>query len=121
MRKNAYKNKMTMSDYIRKLIILDNKLNDLKKYNIEVENSTINIEKLKIKEEKIKLIEKYFENQEGYSDKDIKGTRIRVNSTIKIIKENNIEYVLNKIIESKKVPLNTVTKARKILEQQFKK
>lgn len=47
MRKNAYKNKMTMSDYIRKLIILDNKLNDLKKYNIEVENSTINIEKLK--------------------------------------------------------------------------
>ena len=86
-----------------------------------VEEILLNIEKLKIKEEKIKLIEKYFENQEGYSDKDIKGTRIRVNSTIKIIKENNIEYVLNKIIESKKVPLNTVTKARKILEQQFKK
>ena len=74
-----------------------------------------------IEQVNIKLIEKYFENQEGYSDKDIKGTRIRVNSTIKIIKENNIEYVLNKIIESKKVPLNTVTKARKILEQQFKK
>lgn len=86
-----------------------------------VEEILLNIEKLKIKEEKIKLIEKYFENQEGYSDKDIKGTRVRVNSTIKIIKENNIEYILNKIIESKKVPLNTVTKARKILEQQFKK
>lgn len=86
-----------------------------------VEEILLNIEKLKIKEEKIKLIEKYFSNQEGYSDKDIKGTRVRVNSVIKIIKENNIEYVLNKIIESKKVPLSTVTKARKILEQQFKK
>ena len=86
-----------------------------------VEEILLNIEKLKIKEEKIKLIEKYFSNQEGYSEKDIIGTRVRVNSVIKIIKENNIEYVLNKIIESKKVPLSTVTKARKILEQQFKK
>ena len=86
-----------------------------------VEEILLNIEKLKIKEEKIKLIEKYFANQEGYSDKDISGTRVRVNSVIKIIKENNIEYVLKKIIESKKVPLSTVTKARKILEQQFKK
>lgn len=85
------------------------------------EEILLNIEKLKIKEEKIKPIEKYFANQEGYSDKDIKGTRVRVNSVIKIIKENNIKYVLNKIIESKKVALSTVTKARKILEQQFKK
>lgn len=29
MRKNAYKNKMTMSDYVRKLILLDNRINEL--------------------------------------------------------------------------------------------
>lgn len=33
LRKNAYKKRMTMSDYVRKLIILDNKLNDLKDSN----------------------------------------------------------------------------------------
>lgn len=29
MRKNAYKNKMTMSDYVRKLILLDNRITEL--------------------------------------------------------------------------------------------
>lgn len=33
LRKNAFKNKMTMSDYIRRLITIDNKLNEIKNYD----------------------------------------------------------------------------------------
>lgn len=86
-----------------------------------VEEILLNINNLETKEEKSKLIKKYFENQEGYFDKNIRGTRVRVNSVIKIIEENNVEYILDKIIKSKKTIPDVVTKAKKILEQQFKK
>lgn len=86
-----------------------------------IEEILLNINNLKTREEKSKLIKKYFENQDGYSDKNIGGTRVRVNSVIKIIEENNVEYVLNKIIKSKKATSDVVIKAKKILEQQFKK
>ena len=85
-----------------------------------IEEILLNINKLTAREEKSKLIKKYFENQEGYFDKNIGGTRTRVYSVIKIIEENNVEYVLNKIIKSKKVSLDIITKAKKILEQHFK-
>jgi len=86
-----------------------------------VEEILLNINNLKTKEEKSKLIRKCFENQERYFDKNISGTRVRVNSVIKIIEENSVEYVLNKIIKSKKANSDIVIKAKKILEQQFKK
>ena len=85
-----------------------------------IEEILLNINKLTAREEKSKLIKKYFENQEGYFDKNIGGTRTRVYSVIKIIEENNVEYVLNKIIKSKKASSDIITKAKKILEQHFK-
>lgn len=47
MRKNAYKNKMTMSEYVRKLIILDNKLIELQNYHQKTNDSIKNIKMLK--------------------------------------------------------------------------
>lgn len=46
MRKNAHKNKMTMSDYVRRLILLDNKLNELGVYNNKSINSMSDIKKI---------------------------------------------------------------------------
>ena len=85
-----------------------------------IEEILLNINNLTAKEEKSRLIKKYFENQDGYFDKNIGGTRTRVYSVIKIIEENNVEYVLNKIIKSKKASSDIITKAKKILEQHFK-
>lgn len=49
MRKNAYRNKMTMSDYVRKLIILDNKFNNINEYNKKILSSNNEIKLLKNK------------------------------------------------------------------------
>ena len=85
-----------------------------------IEEILLNINNLTAKEEKSRLIIKYFENQDGYFDENIEGTRTRVYSVIKIIEENNVEFVLNKIIKSKKASSDIITKAKKILEQHFK-
>lgn len=46
MRKNAYKNKMTMSDYVRKLILLDNRINELGSSNNQSDQFINDIKKI---------------------------------------------------------------------------
>lgn len=55
------------------------------------------IDELDDKDSKTKLIEEYFNNQVGTYDKNIGGTRTRVNSAIRIIKAEKVEYVLSMI------------------------
>ena len=62
---------------------------------------------------KTKLIQEYFENQIGTSDKEVDGTRTRVNSIIRIIKSDNVLYALSKIDGSDpRVLKEAVTKAK---------
>jgi len=46
---------------------------------------------------KNRLIEEYHSNQYGYYDKDIGGTRTRVNAAIRIIKAEKVLYALEQI------------------------
>lgn len=46
LRKNAYKNKMTMSNYIRLLINMDNRLNEIKRNNIKNDKYSTEIAKI---------------------------------------------------------------------------
>ena len=46
LRKNAYKNKMTMSNYIRLLINMDNRLNEIKRNNIKNDKCSTEIAKI---------------------------------------------------------------------------
>ena len=46
LRKNAYKNKMTMSNYIRLLINMDNRLNEIKRNNIKNDKCSTEISKI---------------------------------------------------------------------------
>lgn len=55
------------------------------------------IEELDDRNLKSKLIEEYFENQLGTYDKNIGGTRTRVNSAIRIIKSEKVLYALGLI------------------------
>lgn len=60
-----------------------------------------NINRMDSQIQKTKLIEEYFDNQIGTFDKDIRGTTTRVNSLIRIIKADKVEYALNEVISSK--------------------
>ena len=46
LRKNAYKNKMTISNYIRLLINMDNRLNEIKRNNIKNDKCSTEIAKI---------------------------------------------------------------------------
>lgn len=46
---------------------------------------------------KEKLIQEYFENQKYFSDKDLGGTRTRINAAIRIIKAEKVIYALEQI------------------------
>ncbi len=45
LRKRAYKNKLTMSEYIRRLIMLDNKIHEIKINNSNFDQTIKKIEK----------------------------------------------------------------------------
>jgi len=47
---------------------------------------------------KDKLTEEYFETQSGFKDSKSSGTRVRVNSTYRIIRANRVEDALEMII-----------------------
>lgn len=65
---------------------------------------------------KSKLIQEYFENQKGFSDKGIGGTRTRVNASIRIIKAEKVIYALEQINgDNPKVVPETVEKAKDTL------
>lgn len=55
------------------------------------------ISELEDKTRKTKLIEGYYSNQHGFYDKDISGTRVRVNAAIRIIKAAKVVYALEQI------------------------
>lgn len=57
----------------------------------------IRVVELDDKVRKSKLIEGYNSHQHGYYDKDTGGTRTRVNAAIRIIKAEEVIYVLEKI------------------------
>ena len=61
------------------------------------EDLLLRIPELDDRLKKSKLVEEYYENQQGYYDKGIGGTRTRVNSAVRIIKANKVEYALEKI------------------------
>ncbi len=65
---------------------------------------------------KNKLIEEYHSNQYGYFDKDIGGTRTRVNAAIRIIKAEKVLYALERINGSNPLVLpEAVTKAKETI------
>lgn len=67
---------------------------------------------------KSKLVEEYFMNQLGYFDKDINGTRTRVNAAIRIIKSEQVIYALEQIDGlNLKVQLDSVLKAKETLSK----
>lgn len=67
---------------------------------------------------KKKLIEEYYENQQGCYDKDIGGTRTRVNAAVRIIKADKVEYTLAKIDGSnRQVKEEAITRAKSLLSR----
>lgn len=49
---------------------------------------------------KTKLVAEYHINQDGYFDKDISGTRVRVNSAVRIIRSNKVMFALEQLQDS---------------------
>ena len=65
-----------------------------------MEDLLCRISELENSDSKKKLIEEYHKNQQGYFDKELSGTTTRVNSVIRIIKAEMVEYALEKVIDS---------------------
>jgi len=83
-----------------------------------IEDMLNRIPELDDRHSKNKVIEEYFENQQGFYDKDIGGTRTRVNAVIRIIKANQVKYALEKIDErDTRVVSEAVKKAQSLLER----
>lgn len=55
------------------------------------------IPELDDKVKKVKLIEEYHSRQYGFFDKDIGGTRTRVNAVVRIIRADKVLYALGKV------------------------
>jgi hypothetical protein len=63
-----------------------------------------------------KIIDEYFDEQKVFSDKESSGTRVRVNSVIRIIKANKTRYALEKIVRSAPgVDLKSIERAKTLL------
>ncbi len=68
--------------------------------SFNIEDMLSRLPELDDKVKKEHLIEEYYENQTGFYDKEIGGTRTRVNSVIRIIRANQVQYTLEEIIEN---------------------
>ncbi len=64
---------------------------------LHMANLLMKIKELDDKILKSKLVGEYHLNQHGYYDKDIGGTRTRVNAAIRIIKAEKVIYALDQI------------------------
>lgn len=65
---------------------------------------------------KSKLIEEYHSGQSGFYDKDVGGTRTRVNAAVRIIKAGKVLYSLEKIAGSApRVLPEAVSKAKETI------
>ena len=64
---------------------------------LRMENLLVRVNELDDKETKKKLIEEYYENQVGTHDKNFDGTRVRVNSAIRIIMADKVILALERI------------------------
>lgn len=64
---------------------------------LNMESLLTKIKDLDDKVLKSKLIEGFHSSQYGYYDKDMGGTRTRINSAVRIIKADKVLYVLEKI------------------------
>lgn len=74
------------------------------------------INELDYRELKNKLIDEYYSFQSSFYDKDVGGTRTRVNAAIRIIKAEKVLYVLEKIDGSDlRVPPEAVSKAKETI------
>lgn len=70
---------------------------------------------------KTKLIEEYYRNQDGYFDKDVSGTRVRVNSAVRIIRSGKADFALKQLLDAdSRVSKSAYNKAKETIEQ-FKK
>ena len=77
-------------------------LNDIKSAGknylaLNIEYVLLNIDDMEDMDFKNKVINKQFQEQKGFSDKDISGTRTRVNALLRIIYANKIIYALEQI------------------------
>ena len=75
------------------------------------------IHKLNYRDEKNALISLYHANQIGFFDKNIEGTRTRVNAAIRIIKANKVIYALEVISNSKTTSKEAIRNALKLLNK----
>ena len=75
------------------------------------------IHKLNYRDEKNALISLYHANQIGFFDKNIEGTRTRVNAAIRIIKANKVIYALEVISNSKITSKEAIRNALKLLNK----
>lgn len=67
---------------------------------------------------KTKLIEEYYRNQDGYFDKDVSGTRVRVNSAVRIIRSGKATFALKQLLdEDSRVSESANKKAKETIEQ----
>ena len=64
---------------------------------LNIEYVLLNINEMTDIDFKNKVINKQFEEQKGFSDKDISGTRTRVNALLRIIQANKVIYALEQI------------------------
>ena len=64
---------------------------------LRMENLLVRVNELDDKETKKKLIEEYYENQVGTHDKNFDGTRVRVNTAIRIIMADKVILALERI------------------------
>ena len=83
-----------------------------------MEDLLLRVNELEDKETKKKLIEEYYENQIGTHDKEFDGTRVRVNSAIRIIAANKVVFALERIDSSDpRVLPEAIQKARETIEK----
>lgn len=66
---------------------------------------------------KAELINEYYQNQIGYYDKKDRGTKIRVNSAVRIIKADMVLYTLKKIANSTKTAPAVILKAKETIRK----
>ncbi|TSI10769.1 hypothetical protein [Lysinibacillus sp. BW-2-10] len=76
------------------------------------------IDELNDKNRKKKVIESLYLNQQGFYDKDISGTNIRVNTALKIISSNKVEDVLYLLLyESEKLDDEAKSKVEQTIKE----
>lgn len=71
---------------------------------IYIEDILVHINELDDRELKNQLIERHYKNQKYFYDEKMSGTRVRVNSAIRIIISGKIIYALGQINNSDGVP-----------------